>query len=415
MLKFYRIKRSGEEITMNRIFICGFFNFPRGGAASNYVQHISNVFKNIGYKVYIVSNINKEIISSEEKSDYNGLYINPYSISNARFGHFIQYNFGMGRIVKRQLEQYNIDSDDIILAYSRDSSTLVNILKVAKTTGAKTGVCLVEWFGKGEFKRYLLNIQFWNSELSFYYLNRKFDFILPISTYIERYYKEKACRTFRIPCLIDTKEYDYAEKDINSKRIFIYPGNGKMKDSLYEMIQAISMLKDNEAANVEFHICGVGQLARKIIKNNNFENYLGSRIIIHDWMPYDELISLYQKAHFMILARDISRMTLANFPSKIPETLSYGIIPICSRVGDYTKLYLEDGNNCLMIEGCAVQAILLGIKRALAMTSQDIIDYSNRCRITAEVKFDYRQWVEPMKYFLEKEKLKNSDNGGGKM
>ena len=30
----------------------------------------------------------------------------------------------------------------------------------------------------------------------------------------------------------------------------------------------------------------------------------------------------------MILARDISRMTLANFPSKIPETLSYGIIPI---------------------------------------------------------------------------------------
>lgn len=390
---------------MKRVFICGYFNFPRGGAASNYIQSVSNVFKNIGYVVYIISNVNEKAISSQTK-EYKGLYITPYSLSNTKLGHYIQYNFGMGKLIKKILEQNGLSSDDIILAYSRDYSTLVNILKVAKTTRAKTGICLVEWFGKREFNRYLFNIQYWNSEICFYFLNRRFDFILPISTYIDDYYKAKACKTFVMPCLIDTKEFGYTEKKVNDRKIFIFPGNGKMKDSLYEMIIAYSMLSEYEIAQVEFHICGVGKLAKQIIKEHNLENSPAGKIIIHDWMPYEELIDLYQKAHFMLLARDISRMTLANFPSKIPETLSYGIIPICSRVGDYTKLYLEDGENSLIMDGCNVNTILQGIRRALAMTKQEIIDYSNRCRITAETKFDYRQWVKPLENFLEKEVLK---------
>ena len=146
-------------------------------------------------------------------------------------------------------------------------------------------------------------------------------------------------------------------------------------------------------------------MAKQIIKETTLENSPAGKIVIHEWMPYEELIDLYRRAHFMILARDISRMTLANFPSKIPETLSYGIIPICSRVGDYTKLYLMDGVNSLIMDGCDVQTILHGIRRALAMSDQDIINYSNKCRITAETKFDYKQWVKPLDKFLEKEVL----------
>ena len=101
-----------------------------------------------------------------------------------------------------------------------------------------------------------------------------------------------------------------------------------MKDALEETIQAFALLRDEEVLKLEFHICGVGKLAKQIIKENKLENSPAGKIVIHEWMPYEELIDLYRRAHFMILARDISRMTLANFPSKIPETLSYGIIPI---------------------------------------------------------------------------------------
>lgn len=39
---------------------------------------------------------------------------------------------------------------------------------------------------------------------------------------------------------------------------------------------------------------------------------------------------------FMLLARTTSFMTIANFSSKVPEVMSYGIVPIANKVGDYT-------------------------------------------------------------------------------
>lgn len=386
---------------MNRVFICGYFNFPRGGAAANYVQSLAKIFLTLGKKVIVVSNRNPNV--SFEGNKYQEIQIENVQLRDDKFGHYMDFNFLMGKYYKQILLKCSVDYGDLIIAYSRDAFILNSVLKIGKKVGARTGVCLVEWFEKKDYSRWFKNVEYWKSQISFYRENLKFDYIFPISTYIEDYYKKRNCKTFRLPCLVDTEEFEYNKKKLEDKKIFIFPGNGKMKDALEETILAFSLLDDKEALKLEFHICGVGKLAQEIIKEHNLEKSLADKIIIHEWMPYEKLVDLYHRAHFMILARDISRMTLANFPSKIPETLSYGIIPICSRVGDYTKLYLMDGINSLIMDGCDVQTILLGIRRALAMSDQDIINYSNRCRITAETRFDYRQWVEPLNEFLEKE------------
>lgn len=388
---------------MNRVFICGYFNFPRGGAAANYVQSFAKVFLRLGKNVIVISNINPNI--KLEGNKYQEIQVENVQLREDKLGHYIDFNFLMGKYYEQILSGLSVDCSDLIIAYSRDSFILNSVLKIGKKVGAKTGVCLVEWFEKKDYGKWFRNVEYWKSQISFYRVNLKFDYIFPISTYIEGYYKKKNCKTFRLPSLVDTEEFEYNEKKITDKRIFIFPGNGKMKDALEETIQAFALLRDEEVLKLEFHICGVGKLAKQIIKENKLENSPAGKIVIHEWMPYEELIDLYRRAHFMILARDISRMTLANFPSKIPETLSYGIIPICSRVGDYTKLYLMDGVNSLIMDGCNVQTILHGIRRALAMSDQDIINYSNKCRITAETKFDYKQWVKPLDKFLEKEVL----------
>lgn len=388
---------------MNRVFICGYFNFPRGGAAANYVQSFAKVFLRLGKNVIVISNINPNI--KLEGNKYQEIQVENVQLREDKLGHYIDFNFLMGKYYEQILSGLSVDCSDLIIAYSRDSFILNSVLKIGKKVGAKTGVCLVEWFEKKDYGKWFRNVEYWKSQISFYRVNLKFDYIFPISTYIEGYYKKKNCKTFRLPSLVDTEEFEYNEKKITDKRIFIFPGNGKMKDALEETIQAFALLRDEEILKLEFHICGVGKLAKQIIKENKLENSPAGKIVIHEWMPYEELIDLYRRAHFMILARDISRMTLANFPSKIPETLSYGIIPICSRVGDYTKLYLMDGVNSLIMDGCDVQTILHGIRRALAMSDQDIINYSNKCRITAETKFDYKQWVKPLDKFLEKEVL----------
>lgn len=377
---------------MNRVFICGYLNFPRGGAASNYVQNLAKVFLAMGKEVIVITNQNTEYLLADKK--YQGIVIEPISLKTNKVGHYLDFHFRLGKYFTRILENYKIDYKDIIIAYSRDSSTLNAILKMGRKFQAKTAVCLVEWFEKKDFNHGMRNLLFWNSQNAFYRLNQKFDLLFPISTYIEAYYKKKGCRTFRIPCLVDTSEFEYKKKTLEGKKIFVFPGNGKMKDALFEMLQAFSMLSEKEIDKIEFHICGIHEYANEIIRNTLLEKYLGISVIIHDWMKYETLVELYQRAHFLLLARDISRMTKANFPSKIPETLSYGIIPVCSNVGDYTELYLKDGINSIQMNGASASEICQAIRRGLSISNSEFEKMSRCCRETAVKQFDYRNWIE---------------------
>ena len=128
---------------------------------------------------------------------------------------------------------------------------------------------------------------------------------------------------------------------------------------------------------------------------------LKDMLIVHKWMHYEELIELYQSMHFLVLAREENQMTLANFPSKVPEVMCYGVVPIVSRVGDYTKYYLEDNVNSLIFDGCTIDLCLEKIRKALSMTEGEIADLSLKARECAENKFDYRNWVGKIHYALE--------------
>lgn len=97
---------------------------------------------------------------------------------------------------------------------------------------------------------------------------------------------------------------------------------------------------------------------------------------------------------FLIIARKVDEMSLANFPSKVPEALCHGVIPIVSRVGDYTKYYLEDGVNSIIFDGYAAEDCLNAINRVLEMSNERIYELRCNARFTAEKRFDYHNWSD---------------------
>lgn len=68
---------------------------------------------------------------------------------------------------------------------------------------------------------------------------------------------------------------------------------------------------------------------------------------------------------YLFLAREKNIITESNFPSKVPEMLVYGVIPVCSDVGDYTKLYLENDVNAIIFEGAAPEECSQAYRRAI--------------------------------------------------
>ena len=162
----------------------------------------------------------------------------------------------------------------------------------------------------------------------------------------EKNEKINGCTTLRLPNMADPEEYGVALKVSKPSKIqFIYPGaklNG-CEDDIDLMLDAFNSLSEEEKAKVVFHITGTTeeQLKSKI-KNPSVLDELKDVVIVHSWMEYSDLIALYKQMDYLVLARFDNELTRANFPSKIPENMCYGIVPICSKVGDYTTYYLKN-------------------------------------------------------------------------
>ncbi|MBI0577477.1 glycosyltransferase [Neobacillus cucumis] len=382
-----------------RIFIFGYSNFPRGSAKANYLQYVSQALKEAEYDVYLITDINEEFKLQMQKGhfSYKGINIIPFNVTKIRLLRRLQFHYYLGHILVNLLKKYNISEEDIVLVCSADLDVNREILKYKRKIGFKTGNFVLEWFPKSFFESRQRERRY-NTYLE--NLLPQHDLIFPISSYIESHLIDDKCKSLLLPIMADVLEYPVREKAFNKIK-FIFPGNGLMKDAIGIVLKSFSQLTFQEKERVELHLCGIKEEEIKILLSSHEYDHIKSVLVVHKWMHYEELIELYQSMHFLILAREENQMTLANFPSKVPEVMCYGVIPIASNVGDYTKYYLEDNINSLIFDRCDIDSCSEKIRKALSLPEEKILELSLNARKCAEDKFDYRNWVGKIHYALE--------------
>lgn len=379
---------------MKRAFIFGFLDFPRGSASANYVQNLALAIKDIGYIPIVISSGDTTLCEFDEQTEcylYEGIYFVPYVLKKNRILHYIQFRYFLGQLVIRALKKMKCQKQDIIIAYSLKPTEMEPVFKFARKKKILTISCITElfpatYFPKGEkdaswkeYKRCITkSIQMADKQW-------------PISTYIDNYLEDYKCDTLIIPPMVDTENIIFDGKHrCNDKVRIIFSGNRTIKDALIAMASSVVNVNKRNGREIELYITGVrGEFFEG---KPEIQAEIGKTIILHDWMTYNELQLLYRKMDFILLAREINQITLANFPSKIPEALAYGVIPIVSRVGDYTEFYLEDGKNSIIFEGATTIACEEALQRALSMNVEEIEIMSKEARILAEKCFDYHVW-----------------------
>lgn len=378
---------------MHRVFICGAFNFPRGGAASNYIQYFGMALRDCGYEVHVVTTRNREYVGAE----YKGMIIDAAEYRSGKIRHYLDFKTGAQKVILNELKQFEVGENDIVIVYSHNLWLHEAVQNHCKKNQIRVGAVVVEYFSENDLKKK------WEYK-KYDKLTKKilpdYDFLFPISTYIEKKLTGGSARQMVLPIMADPFEYEYHEKQFGSTKKFIFPAKGMMKDALENMLLAIGQVLQDQTLNVEFHFCGVKEtVLRETLKVSNSES-LDRRIVVHGWLEYDELVELYQEMQFLLLAREVNEMTKANFPSKVPELLCYGVIPIASRVGDYTKYYLND-NNSIIIDGCDVKNIYDAIYKTFALSEERMRGLSASARETAEKAFNYRCWRLKLEKFLK--------------
>lgn len=394
---------------MKKVFFISNCNFPRGNPMANYIQYFMLAIKAAGYEPILISNINNEYISSKSSyTTYEKLQIVPLRTSTNRIIRHFQYNYIFPLISVQKLKELKITSEDIVFLYGENKILCMKALSLRKKINFKLVGAVGELFEKKDFSNRkaaripgMLNRIYKNYMYVLGVLYPKFELVIPASTFINEFYKKKNVRTEIVPIMMDSNEFERKEKSFDKYR-FILPAHGKMKDDLESMIRAFALLSDKQLAKIELHLCG-GVKEKHIREILSLEEYerLKSVMIFYEWMRYDELIALYQRMHFLILARKTSQMTLANIPSKVPETMSYGIVPVVSEVGDYTKYYLRKGIDSIYIDGSTAQACYESLCTAISLSKEEYLTYSENAIRCVEKRFDYQVWVPTIKKLLD--------------
>lgn len=378
---------------MRRVFILGWFNYPRGNATANYAQYLAKALQEEGYSVTIMSALNSEFNLSD------GDVIGGITVRNIRWESNFSYIRRLlnGRlfpiILAGKIAKFRLTSDDVLIV-SNSLPAIRTLFRLKKKYKFRTIGYPLEWFG---IEQYKTPMEAKKGESQFQ-LNAKHDLLFPISYHIREQFPKTPALV--LPIMADVNEFPLVPKKMDIYR-FILPANGMMKDALPEMLHGLALLTKEELSRLEFHFTGVKENQIKSILNSSEYEKIENVIILHDWMKYDNLISLYQNMHFLLLARDTNQMTLSNFPSKVPEVMTYGVVPVVSRVGDYTKYYLKDGINSVVFEGCDADSCSKAIRRAISFSKEEYIAISTKARECAERQFDYHNWSKKIKQAIE--------------
>lgn len=386
-----------------KVFICLDKGFPRKNASANYVEYLAKAIQSENMSVSVISIADKRDECNHWIPYQDMKYCNVYynvSTPLRTIGARINLGFDMWKCIISQ----QISEDDIIICYSDNYFMLKILQRKSVSRRIKVINCVAEWHVAAQFKYGYLDIfNYWFYCLGFYRAIGCSKNVISVSHKIENYFHDKGCKTFILPPLIDSFEFPYQKEKNDEKIRFVYSGSFKNKDSMENMLLGIAALESKKRQQIEFHITGrnSGRLKQIIMELGDKWDKIADCVVLHEWLSYEELIKLYQEMHFLLLARVDNRVTQSNFPSKVPEMMSYGIIPIMNRVGDCPEYYLEDGKDSILFEVCNTESFSEAVSRAVDLPPEQRILMQHCARKKAEEIFHYEVWSKRIKCFLD--------------
>jgi glycosyltransferase involved in cell wall biosynthesis len=382
----------------------GHFLFPWGQAASRRVYANAMSLCDAGYDVVVASGSdthkNVTLLDKNKCSgslSHIGLGTCPDQ-SHSALKKTFRLLFHSSKITIDWLESQE-DKPSFIILYGGYTPYMIRLLRWCHKNSVPLIADVVEWYEPSGNLFGKINLSYLNVDFSQRYLFSKCDGIIPISSYLEQYYNGKNCKTLRIPPLVDLDTFLPVES-IRHKDSFltlVYAGSpGKKKDLLANIVTGVLRL-DPEGKKIRLIIVGP---TVDYVKSISGILSLPSSIQVKGRIPQAKVAGFVRSADFTVLLREPLRFAQAGFPTKFVESLANGtpvIANITSDIGDY----LQDGVNGLVCAGCDVESCIAVLKKALDLSSQELIKMRFASQETAREFFEYKKHSKKLNNFLE--------------
>lgn len=391
------------------IIYVGNFSFPLGNASGKRVYGNGCIFRELGYETIFIgmdSKVQKETPLEETRKTYDGFdYYNlNYPAGSAEWLDFHSVFLKLTQWLDTKKHQIFA-----IVFYGslRLSPFISKMINWARKNEIKTISDCVDWL---ESKTGNLAFDVVKNLDTFYQkaiANKKADGIICISTYLQKYYQNQHKPTVVIPPLSHhISNYIPTRSD---KLKFVYAGSpfrnnnrikdlSNLKDRTDKMVDLLYFMKKE---NIQFEMYYYG-----LDKNNflcafpdkkDYVEYLGNSLIFCGLCENGIVTKSIEEADFTILIRDKTKATMAGFPTKVSESISYGTPVITTKTSDL-ELYLIDGQEAIFVNDGNLKESAKQIKDHYISTSK-YQEMKNQCQ--GNTTFYFASFLELMKKFIE--------------
>ena len=356
--------------------------FPDGDAGGVRVLYMAKMFQLLGFEVVVLSigeNSCSDFDSEKRKYTYKGVtYINqPVSKDGFQFvQRYIYTGLHAAKSVRMIADaRYN----DVVILYSTNFLYCLIFLFKTRDCNYRIWMDVVEFFHRNSYAFGVFNPRYILYRFCLYYIYPKYKRVFSISSYIEDKYQKMGCQVVRMPPLYEYKKEVIRDKsyDISNKIKLIYSGNPGKKENLSIMLGALCDLPDHIKQTYEMHFTGVceDELNNLLRENKNLLELLSDNMFFHSWMDYKDLQKLYLEMNFLYFIRDDNESNRANFPMKMIELMSYGVVPFVSKVGDYGRM-LTNGIDSVVVENVDIESVVSSLMFISNMSNNDYSDLS---------------------------------------
>lgn len=232
------------------------------------------------------------------------------------------------------------------------------------------------------------------------------DKVIPITTYLDKYFESKGVKTFLIPPVFDESSIDEIIKKEHKEIVFTYIGFPGKKDNLKMCINGFRLyLLDHKESIQNIKINFYGPLGKYKDYVNDFnEQEIKQCFHFFGKCSRDQLVRIYEETSFVFFMRNPKkRFSKAGFPSKVVEALFYSTAILTNKTSDLS-LYLQEPNNVVWVDDYSAESFSRSLEHIFG--NYKSIVASNNCREIAGSHFSINNYSKGFIEFLSLKEVK---------
>lgn len=339
---------------MSTIIYVGGFELPDRNAAAQRVCNNASIFRDLGYKVILLGTSRDRpydgtVYPAAENVGSAAAWEVGYPASTGQWFDMIRADWPLRRLV----ESGAVDPANVaaIICYNYPAIAQARLSRLAHSWGASAFADCTEWYGTRSWTTPANVVKNLDVALRMRWVNRRMDGIITTSPYMTQHYSANSIPVVEIPTLIEEPGSHDAGILANDGPLSLLAvasgfGEGTLEKDVHDRIDWILDILDRVSDKVPPFVLSIAGVDRErylsvFPQHCGLLERLGAQVEFLGRIPRVELLDRLQKAAFAFVLRHQSRVTLAGFPSKYSEAITYGTPVIVNRIPSIASYHVE--------------------------------------------------------------------------